>query len=284
MIEVKKLYHQYPGTSKPAVNNVSFSIGEGDIFGFLGPSGSGKSTVQNIMTKLLPLQMGEVLYNGVSLSKLDRSFFNQVGVSFEHPNLFLKLTGLENLRFHAGLYRGETGDPVKLLASVGLSDAANKPAGAYSKGMKQRLVFARSLINRPKILFLDEPTSGLDPGTAKTIKDIIREQQTRGTTIFLTTHNMQVADDLCDQIAFLNDGAIVAMDSPRKLKLKYGQKSVRVEYRADNQLQSEVLFLEHEEDRDKLKDLVDIGQVETLHTMEATLEQVFIKLTGRGLV
>ena len=283
MIEVKSLYHQYPGNDQPAVSNVSFRIGEGEIFGFLGPSGSGKSTVQNIMTKLLPLQRGEVLYNGVNLPRLGRAFFNQVGVSFEHPNLYLKLTGLENLQFHAGLYQGETEDPAKLLASVGLGEAANKPAGAYSKGMKQRLVFARSLINRPKILFLDEPTSGLDPGTAKTIKDIIREKQSRGATIFLTTHNMLVADDLCNQIAFLNDGAIVAMDTPRSLKLKYGEKSVRAEYRVDGQLQSEVLFLEHEEDRNRLKELVDGGQVETLHTMEATLEQVFIKLTGRGL-
>lgn len=283
MIEVKNLTYRYPGADRPAVDEVSFTIEEGEIFGFLGPSGAGKSTVQNIMTGLLPLQGGEVRYAGKSFKDLGRFFFNRVGVSFEHPNLFLKLTGLENLRYHAGLYRGETEDPVKLLDSVGLSDARNKPAGAYSKGMKQRLVFARALINRPQILFLDEPTSGLDPATAKMVKDIIRDRQKQGATIFLTTHNMQAADELCQKVAFLNEGKIVALDSPRSLKLKYGEKSLKVEFREEGRLNSEVLFLEHGEDRERLSELLNTGQVETLHSGEATLEEIFIKLTGRGL-
>ncbi len=283
MIRVENIFHQYPGTKKLAVKDVSFCIEEGDIFGFLGPSGAGKSTVQNIMTKLLPLQKGSINYDNVSINELGRDFFNEVGVSFEHPNLFSKLTGLENLQYHAGLYSGETEDPLALLEAVGLGDSVKKPAGAYSKGMKQRLVFVRSIINRPKILFLDEPTSGLDPTTAKTIKEIIRNKQREGTTIFLTTHNMQAADELCDKVAFINDGEIIAMDCPRNLKLKYGERSVKVEYRVEGIIKEEILFLENQEDKTRLNELMNTTQVETIHSQEATLEQIFIKLTGRGL-
>ena len=283
MIRVDSIFHQYPGTSKLAVKDVSFSIEEGEIFGFLGPSGAGKSTVQNIMTKLLPLQNGSIKYNNKSINELARNFFDEIGVSFEHPNLFLKLTGLENLQYHAGLYNGDTEDPLTLLESVGLGDAMNKPAGAYSKGMKQRLVFVRSIINKPKILFLDEPTSGLDPTTAKTIKEIIRNKQKEGTTIFLTTHNMQAADELCDKVAFINDGEIISIDCPRNLKLQYGERSVKVEYRVEGTTKEEILFLENLEDKVRLNDLMNNSQVETMHSQEATLEQIFIKLTGRGL-
>ena len=283
MIRVENIFHQYPGTKKLAVKDVSFCIEEGDIFGFLGPSGAGKSTVQNIMTKLLPLQKGSINYDNKSINELGRDFFNEVGVSFEHPNLFSKLTGLENLQYHAGLYSRETEDPLALLEAVGLGDAVNKLAGAYSKGMKQRLVFVRSIINRPKILFLDEPTSGLDPTTAKTIKEIIRNKQREGTTIFLTTHNMQAADELCDKVAFINDGEIIAMDCPRNLKLKYGERSVKVEKRVDGVIKEEILFLENQEDKQRLNELMKTTQVETIHSQEATLEQIFIKLTGRGL-
>ncbi|MDW7673126.1 MAG: ATP-binding cassette domain-containing protein, partial [Bacillota bacterium] len=120
MITVRGLVHQYPQTDKAAVKDISFNIEKGQIFGFLGPSGAGKSTVQNILIKLLPLQKGEVLYNAKNLNQLGRDFFNELGVSFEHPNLFLKLTGLENLKFHAGLYEGETENPEKILELVGL--------------------------------------------------------------------------------------------------------------------------------------------------------------------
>lgn len=283
MIEVINLTHTYPGAEKPAVKNISFTIPQGEIFGFLGPSGAGKSTVQNLLTKLLPLQNGIVKYNGKLLQNLGRNFFNKIGVSFEHPNLYLKLTGLENLKYFAGLFPGEKEDPVRLLERVGLGADKDKPAGEYSKGMKQRLVFARALLNKPEILFLDEPTSGLDPATAGTIKEIIKEKQKEGTTIFLTTHNMYLADDLCHKVAFLNNGEILAMDSPRNLKLKYGNKSVKIEYRLAGHLQGELFFPEKEEDRIRIGELLASGHVETIHSQEATLEQIFIKLTGRGL-
>ena len=230
MIDIKHLTHRYPGADKNALEDISFSIEKGEIFGFLGPSGAGKSTTQGIITGLLPLQQGEVLVDDVPVTKLGKSFFNRLGVSFELPYIYEKLTGYENLKFYAGLFDVPTEDPLNLLTMVGIADSAHQKAGKYSRGMKQRLNFARSLINKPEILFLDEPTAGLDPGTAAMIKDIIHQQIDRGATIFLTTHNMFTADELCDRVAFINEGRLVAMDTPRNLKLQYGQNSVQVEY------------------------------------------------------
>ena len=284
MIQVKNLYHDYNGKGQYAVSDVSFGIKKGQIFGFLGPSGAGKSTVQNIMIGLLPLQKGEVSYNGTSVKNISPKFFNKVGVSFEHPNLYTKLTGFENLKYYAGLFDVPAQDPMKLLDMVGLRDAASKKASAYSKGMKQRLVFARSLLNNPEILFLDEPLSGLDPTTGSRIKEIIVRKKQEGCTIFLTTHNMYLAEEVCDEVAFINDGKIVAMDCPRNLKLQYGEKSVKVEYREDGRVKSTVLFLENEGDRKAFNEIINSRDVQTVHSQEATLEQIFIKLTGRGLV
>lgn len=283
MIEVKSLYHDYSGKGQYAIKDISFSINKGDIFGFLGPSGAGKSTVQNIMTGLLELQKGEVLYNNNSIKNMKSDFFNKIGVSFEHPNLYTKLTGYENLKYFAGLFDVPTENPMKLLDMVALRDSANKKASAYSKGMKQRLVFARALLNNPEILFLDEPTSGLDPATAQKINNIILEKKNQGCTIFLTTHNMYAAEALCDRVAFLHDGKIMAMDSPRNLKLKYGEKSVKVEYKEGSSIKSEVFFLENAEDLSHFNSIVNTKEVQTIHSQEATLEQIFIKLTGRGL-
>jgi fluoroquinolone transport system ATP-binding protein len=285
MIEVKKLYHKYPGQVNFAVNDVSFRIEKGEIFGFLGPSGAGKSTVQNIMTGLLQIQQGDVVYEGKSIRNVTPDFFNYIGVSFEQSNLYEKLTGEENLRYYAGLFDVPTRDPMKLLEEVGLSDAAHKRAREYSKGMKQRVNFARSLINNPSILFLDEPLTGLDPATGEKLKKIIIDQKKKGVTIFLTTHNMFTADELCDRVAFINDGRIAAMDSPRNLKLQYGTNSVKVEWQSKGSgLNSEILFLGRMEDRNRMQQLMDEGNIQTIHSQEATLEQIFIKLTGRGLV
>lgn len=283
IITVKGLYHSYTKNNQYAVKDINFDIAEGEIFGFLGPSGAGKSTVQNIMTGLLGLQTGEVLYDGQSIKDVQAELYNQIGVSFEHPNLYSKLTALENLIYHAGLYDVPTEDPMTLLEMVDLRESANKKASNFSKGMKQRLVFARALINNPKILFLDEPTSGLDPSTSKKIKDVIYQKKKEGCTIFLTTHNMAAADELCDRVAFLFNGGIVAMDSPRNLKLQYGQKAVKVEYLENDEIQSKLFFLDNSNDLNAFNQIVASKRFETIHSQEATLEQIFIKLTGRGL-
>jgi fluoroquinolone transport system ATP-binding protein len=283
MLKVKELYHSYTNDENYAVKGISFDIKEGEIFGFLGPNGAGKSTTQKILIGLLPLQKGKASIAGIDVRKPTEKMFNLIGVSFEHPNIYKKLTGYENLDFYRKMYSVSTEDPMKLLRMVGLEHAATKKAGEYSKGMKQRLVFARSLINKPKLWFLDEPISGLDPTTANQIKEIIWQKKKEGVTIFLTTHNMHIADELCDRVAFINEGKIELIDSPRNLKLKYGEKLVRVEYKENGELIRENLSMISEKDREKLHRLIDKGRIETMHSQEATLEEIFIKVTGRGL-
>jgi len=283
MISVRDLYHSYTNDERYAVEGVTFEVKEGEIFGFLGPNGAGKSTTQRILTGLLRLQKGEVIVAGTDIRRAKSDFFNLIGVSFENPNIYRKLSGLENLNYFKAMYDVPTEDPMRLLAMVGLEEAATKKAGEYSKGMQQRLVFARSLLNRPKIWFLDEPTAGLDPTTSASIKDIIKEQKKLGTTVFLTTHNMYVADQLCDRVAFINSGEIVLIDSPRELKLRYGKRLVEVEHRDSGGLEKKVLSLTDEQDRKRVNELLESGSVETIHSMEATLEDIFIKVTGREL-
>jgi fluoroquinolone transport system ATP-binding protein len=284
MIKVSNLYHSYTKDGNYAVKDVSFEVQKGEIFGFLGPSGAGKSTTQNILIGLLALQKGSILIDNVDIAKTKKELFNRIGVSFEHPNVYKKLTGVENLQFHADMYSVKTEDPMKLLEMVGLGEASNKRAEGYSKGMLQRLVFARSMINNPKIWFLDEPTSGLDPGTAATIKDIIKDKKNNGTTIFLTTHNMQIADELCDRVAFINEGEINLIDSPRNLKLQYGEKLIKITQRIDEQVVEKRFSLLSEEEKRELKDILDKDLFETMHSQEATLEEIFIKVTGRRLI
>ena len=283
MIKVKNLYHSYKKNDDYAVNNVSFEISKGEIFGFLGPSGAGKSTTQGILSGLLELQQGELIIDGESrLGRPGKDFFNRIGVGFEIPNVYKKLTGLDNLKFHARLYDRKTEDPMKILEMVGLQEEARKKAGAYSKGMMQRLGFARSMMNKPDIWFLDEPTMGLDPTAAKNIKSIIREKQKKGTTIFLTTHNMFVADELCDRVGFIVDGKIATIDTPKNLKLKYGQSTAVVEYLEYNTLKSKKFGLTGV-NKAKLQKFIGDHDVKTLHSGEPTLEEIFIKITGRVL-
>ncbi|MBS6956715.1 MAG: ABC transporter ATP-binding protein [Enterocloster asparagiformis] len=281
MVKVENLSFDYSGKRQYVVSDVSFQIAEGEIFGFLGPSGAGKSTVQNLMTGLLNMQEGKITYDGLSVDTLGKSFFNQVGVSFEQPNIYPNLSGEENLRYYAGLFDVPTIPPKELLDQVGLRDNAGKKAGDYSKGMKQRLVFARALLNKPHYLFLDEPTSGLDPTTSARICDIIAEQKKRGAVIFLTTHNMELADKICDRVAFLEGGKIRATDTPYNLKIQYGARTVNVTYR-DNDQDIQGLY-DLNKDKEQIAHIISNYEIVTLHSSEATLEDIFIKVTGRRL-
>lgn len=224
MITVQNLQFTYTGTTVPAVRDLSFAVQPGEIFGFLGPSGAGKSTTQKILIRLLRDFSGAIQILGRDLRKWGDDFYEQVGVSFEMPNHYGKLTAIENLRYFGRLYSGKTLAPESLLEMVGLQDDGNLLASQYSKGMKIRLNLARALIHSPKLLFLDEPTAGLDPVNARRIKDLIKSQKDAGRTIFLTTHDMTIADELCDRVAFIVDGQIQLIDSPRALKLRHGKK------------------------------------------------------------
>lgn len=280
MIRVDQVFHDYEGKGKCAVSDISFSVENGSIFGFLGPSGAGKSTIQNIMTGLLPIQRGEVLYGTQSVRSLTPRFFNQIGVSFEQNNLYSSLTGLENLKYYAALFSVPTVNPMELLERVGLRGDANKRVSNYSKGMRQRLTFARALLNRPQYLFLDEPTSGLDPKTAVGIRSLILEQKSRGAAVFLTTHSMELADALSDTVAFLYGGVIAAKDSPEALKRTFGRREVVAVYREAGEERKRTFALD---DRAALAAFLTTADVVKLHSQEATLEEIFLRVTGKEL-
>ena len=283
MIDVSKLHFTYPGGREETLKGLNFKIEKGEIFGFLGPSGAGKSTTQKIIIGILKSYNGSVLVMNRQLSQVKSDYYEKIGVAFELPNLYSKFTALENLAFFRSLYSVETEDPVKLLKMVGLEKDINTRVSDFSKGMKMRLNFCRALLNNPDILFLDEPTSGLDPVNAKRVKDIILEKKREGKTIFLTTHNMNIAEDLCDRVAFIVNGQISLIDSPREMKIRKGKKTIRVEYRDKNDVICKDFELTGIGENLEFLDLIKNKTLETMHTQEATLEDIFIEVTGRSL-
>ena len=284
MIEVEQLSYTYTGARQPAIRDLTFSIAAGEIFGFLGPSGAGKSTTQRILIGLLRGYSGRVAVLGRDVTGWGADYYQYIGVSFELPNYFTKLTALENLTYFGALYRRQGRSPRELLDTVGLGDSADVLVAQFSKGMKNRLGIARALLNDPDLLFMDEPTSGLDPVNARMVKDLIKAQQEAGKTVFLTTHNMAVADELCDRVAFLVDGEIKLIDAPRQLKLRYGRPMVSVDFNADGAgpQRREFPLAEIGSNAEFLA-LLGRGELETIHTQEATLEDIFIDVTGRSL-
>ncbi len=282
-VAVAGLEHTYRRGGRPAVHDMAFTIGAGEIFGFLGPSGAGKSTTQRILVRLLRGWQGDIRVLGRDLRAWGDDYFERVGVTFELPNHYLRLTARENLRFFAALYRTQTDDPDALLAAVGLGAAADERVADLSKGMQMRLNLGRALLPRPDLLFLDEPTSGLDPVNTRLVKDLVRAQQARGCTVFLTTHDMAAADDLCDRVAFVVDGTIAAIGSPRALRLSLGGRHVAVETREGARTVTHRFPLDGLSDEPSFLQLLRGDAVETIHTQEASLADVFVAVTGRGL-
>jgi len=283
-ITVDNLEFKYPKSSKKAVNDISFNIKKGEIFGFLGPNGAGKTTTQKIIIGLFKKYSGNINLLDKNLRDWNIDMYNKIGVGFELPNHYQKLTALENLELFASFYRENTLLPIDLLKMVELEKDANQRVGTFSKGMKSKLNFARSLLNDPEILFLDEPTTGLDPVSSRLIKNIIKEQRKKGKAIFLTTHNMNDADELCDRVGFIVDGKLMLVESPRELKIKHGKKIVKVEFLKDNQLIRKEFDLKNLADNKEFLDILRTGKVQTIHTAEATLDDIFIKATGRKII
>lgn len=283
MINVDNLHFTYPKNNSPTIKDLSFDIPEGEIFGFLGPSGAGKSTTQNILTKLLRKYNGHIIILNKELCNWKNDYFEHIGVGFELPNHYLKLTAKENLEFFSTFYKRKVQKPLDLLEMVGLENDANKKVSDFSKGMKMRLNFIRAFMHNPEIIFFDEPTSGLDPVNAKRIKDIILELKAKGKTIFVTTHNMYDADKLCDRVAFIVDGEIKLIDHPKKLKLQYGERKVKIEYTNGQTLEKE-FALDNLGNNEEFIEIIKNERIDSIHTEEATLEEIFIKVTGRSLV
>ena len=282
MFKVEDLRFAYDKNAEDVVRGINFEIKEGEIFGFLGPSGAGKSTTQKILIKILQDYRGNITYNGKDIMEYGNDFYEEIGVSFEMPIHFSKMTAMENIEFFLKLYK-KNADIEQLMRRVGLWEDRDKMVGEYSKGMKIRLNIVRALLNEPKMLFLDEPTNGLDPTNAQILKDMIKEFREDGGTVFITSHIMSDIDQLCDRVAFIVEGEIKEMDSPRNLKIKYGKRSMTLEYKENNETISREFPLDGIGQNEEFLQLLQTKEIETLHSGETTLEDIFIKVTGVAL-
>lgn len=279
LFAIKNLSFRYPKNKEDTLKNISFTIEDGEIFGLLGPSGVGKSTTQKIMVRLLHDYQGEIKYQNRDLRSYSKQFYQDIGVGFEMPVHFSKLTCEENLNFFKQLYQKHT-DINELLKRLGLTEDKNKKVAEFSKGMKVRLNFARALLNEPRILFLDEPTSGLDPKNARIIKAMIKEFQQKGGTVLLSSHLMNDVDELCDRVAFMAHGRIVEINTPKNLKLKYGERKVEVEFNDNGEIGSQNFELDSFGNDPQFLNIIQNKEVVTIHSKETTLDDIFIRITG----
>ncbi|WPP48032.1 ABC transporter ATP-binding protein [Catalinimonas niigatensis] len=281
MIKVHDLSFTYPGNSQAVLKKLTFEIKQGEIFGFLGPSGAGKSTTQKILYKILHGFQGEIMIHNKPLSQWGKEYFEHIGVGFELPNHYLKLTARENLQLFASFYQKEELLPIPVLFEmVGLEDSMDKKVEAYSKGMKMRLNFIRAIMHQPNILFFDEPTAGLDPVNAHKVKAHIMELKKQGKTIFITTHNMNTADELCDRVSFIVDGQLQVTEVPAVLKQQYGKDTVKVELKDATTAEFPLKDLGY---NSQFLELIRQNELLRINTQEATLEEVFIQVTGKAL-
>lgn len=281
VIEVRDLYFSY--TKTPFLKDINFSVNKGEIFGFLGPSGAGKSTLQKVLTGLCTNYQGTARILGTDSNKHGKDFYEKIGVDFEFPSLFEKLTARENLEYFASLYSGDKRNVNELLKEVGLFEHRDKKVSAFSKGMKSRLNFIKSLIHEPQILFLDEPTSGLDPNNAKIMKDMIIKEREKGKTIIITTHNMQDATELCDRVGFIVDGQMKALDTPHNFIMQRGAARVTYSYMENNREQIKTSILSEISKDALLQNLIAKNQITSIHSTEPTLSDIFMELTGAQL-
>ena len=267
-----------------AVDHIHFDVAEGEILGFLGPNGAGKTTTVKMLTGQMRPKEGQATLLGMDITRQTEKVQAQIGVCFEIANLYEQMTGIENLKLFAQLFGVKNFDARALLDRVGLGERGKDRVERYSKGMKQRLMVARALVNQPRILFLDEPTEGLDPVSAESIRSLILEEAQKGVTVFLTTHDMLEADKLCDRVAFINQGKIAALDTPHNLKQQYGKRMVVAQVTVDEgKLENREIILDTDSTAGQLQKLFSEEKVITIHSEEASLEDIFIRITGRGL-
>ena len=277
-VEVKDLEKRYGDVR--AVDGISFSVAEGEVFGLLGHNGAGKTTTIRMLTGRARPNSGNATILGFDVVHDRPSIKPLINAVFEDPNLYERVSGRDNLRLFAQLYEMPASRADELLEIVGLAAAAKRKVKTYSSGMKQRLLVARALVNKPRVLFMDEPTRGLDPTSARELRTLVAGLAKQGTTVFLTTHYMEEADELCHRVAFLSQGRIVALDTPRELKLKHGERRAVVLLRDRSEHD---IKLDDGADAAQLDAWMRADQVLTIHSQEGTLEDVFIALAGRAL-
>ena len=282
MISVQ--FCEFSYDKKPFIADVNFEVGKGEIFGFLGPSGAGKSTLQKILIGLLKSYKGSVKVFGKEVREQKNDYYERIGIDFEFPSFYDKLTAEENLKFFASLYKNKPRDIDNLFEQIGLLRDKDKKVSSYSKGMKSRLNFIKALVHDPELLFLDEPTSGLDPSNSRIMKDMILAEKKTGKSIIITTHNMQDAAELCDRVAFIVDGHIKALDTPHNLIMKKGAGVISYSYNENGaETKAECPIKDSGKD-EMLQKLISEGKLLTIHSMEPDLGDIFMEVTGRGLI
>ena len=263
---------------KTVLEDISLTLKKGEIFGLLGPSGAGKTTLIKLLTGQLVQTGGRAEVLGTDTRKLTSSIYTKMGMVLDNTGLYARLSCRDNLALFAEIYRIPKAKIREILSAVGLLEAEKRPVSKLSKGMRQRLVMARALMHSPEILFLDEPGSALDPSTVSEIHNLIRQEQAKGATVFLTTHNMEEAEKLCDHVALLNQGKIVEYGKPEEICRKYNeQNQVRILLKDGR----EIDLRNSRESAGKIQELFASEQVESIHSTEPNLETVFLELTGR---
>ncbi len=273
----------YSYGARMAVDHISFRVEEGEVLGFLGPNGAGKTTTLKMLVGLLVPQAGRISVLGRDMVREREKAQARIGVCFEEKSLYEDMSAAANLRFFASLFGIRKPDVTGLLERVGLPPDRNDRVANFSKGMKQRLMVARALVNRPDVLFLDEPTDGLDPVSSEAIRRVILEEKERGVSVFLTTHDMMEADKLSDRVAFIPDGRIAAFDTPENLKHAYGKRVLKIRYLGNAGVAEEEIPLDERGSAGRVHAILSRHEVLDMHTEEATLEDIFIMVTGRKL-
>ncbi|MBP5554841.1 MAG: ABC transporter ATP-binding protein [Lachnospiraceae bacterium] len=278
MIKCKGLCKKFG--DKKVLDGLDLEVRKGSIVGLLGPSGAGKTTMIKILTGQLDSTSGSVMVFGKNVKSLTGEDKKKFGIMMDNFGVYERFSCMDNLMIYADIYGVKKATVNKTLDDIGLGDAKRKPASALSKGMKARLRLARAFIHDPEIIFLDEPTSGLDPQSMKSVHKIIMDKKAEGCTIFLTTHNMEEASKLCDEIFLLNEGKIVERGKPEDICRRYNRlKKIRI-HLTDG---SDMELSAGGESATRISDLLLEGRLETIHSTEPTLETVFLELTGRGL-
>lgn len=276
VIEIKGLSKSFG--NRKILKDISFQVKEGEIFALLGPSGAGKTTLINILTGQLKATEGMACFLGKNTEQLKEQDYRQMGMMLDNLGLYERLSCYDNLQVFADIVGVPKQRVDEVLKRIGLWEARKSPAARLSKGMRGRLGFARAVLSKPKVLFLDEPTSGLDPATAEGIHRLLLEEKSKGTTIFLTTHNMFEAQKLCDHVAILNEGRIVTYGEPEEICRRHNHdRRFRIRLRSGEEL----MLVNEAESAEKMAELLRKGEVETIHSMEPDMETVFMELTGR---
>lgn len=283
MIEAHDLSRAFK--HKEAVAGISFTVRRGEIFGLLGPNGAGKTTTIRMLTGQIDPGGGSAIVAGCDVVKDRARLKERIGVVFEEQNLYERLSARNNLAFSCWLYGLPESRADEMLEQVQLRDRAQDHVSTFSNGMRQRLMIARALLHRPPILFLDEPGRGLDPISARDIRLVIKQLSEEGITILLTTHLMDEADQLCQQVAFIVNGKIVANDTPRNLKLARAERVLTVTLiehcqNGHSALRDMNIKLRDPADQERLSAWMAQDRVLAIHSHEATLEEVFIDVAG----